>query len=687
MSQPGLGNFTIPKGVYLCEISTPGFEMISDTLDIQAPGTFNFILQEICHPVSEVAVDPFTGWMEWEPPHACLYEWHCDTSGNCHGHTLPELDLTGTDDWILNIYYFIQPSYNPVHVEFSTDGGENWEVLYQLLPDDEWRTTDINLGTFSGSGGSSALIIRIRESGNGMTQCLLLDFVRVWSPSLHSQPEYYVLTLDGGLIDSTSFLSYAFQGLVSGQTYRAGIKPVYASCDADTTFVDFTFNPLFAPENLTGYEANDTLYLHWSPPSGEWQKTNCRYPDALTGYRLYYQSGNIDMVLELDDPLDTARNFLRQSCDSAMISVTAVYDLSSFGFPGETAESVPAGPVVFEEYEPLSGEFLEDWLSLDFFANCWTADNLFMSVSPNQGVPGGGFVYISPDIAGYTTSLTSHPLHIQRSPDWQTILEFDLKLSSDYWSGDELLEIQVLPEGISQWSTIQAVNNAFGSFPWQHFTINLDDFFEEDDFRLRFRFTSNGNENANWYLDNIRVYNSCQGPATIDVTMQSQSRVLLTWDTGIVYKEPGISANYRVFRNRDGSVFEPIAETIDARYFDDLETGGRYCYQIMAVYNDNGVICESAASDSTCITMFTGIEEEEAPGIRIFPNPANDMINVQTEIDGIHLEIYNLTGEKIFETDSGVEQTRVDVSGFSNGVYLILIQTLDGNFREILIIR
>jgi hypothetical protein len=85
--------------------------------------------------------------------------------------------------------------------------------------------------------------------------------------------------------------------------------------------------------------------------------------------------------------------------------------------------------------------------------------------------------------------------------------------------------------------------------------------------------------------------------------------------------------------------------------------------------------------------MYLGIEEEEAPRVRIFPNPANDIINVQTEIDGIHLEIYNLMGEKIFETDSGVEQTRVDVSGFSDGVYLILIQTLDGNFREILIIR
>ena len=153
-----------------------------------------------------------------------------------------------------------------------------------------------------------------------------------------------------------------------------------------------------------------------------------------------------------------------------------------------------------------------------------------MSVSPDQGIPGGGFVYISPDIAGYTTSLTSHPLHIRQSPDWATTLEFDLKLTSNYWSGDELLEIQVLPEGISQWSTIHAVNNASGSIPWIHFTIILDDFFTEDDFRLRFLFSSNGSENANWYLDNIRVHNVMPGPATITATMQSTSRVLLTWD-------------------------------------------------------------------------------------------------------------------------------------------------------------
>ena len=73
-----------------------------------------------------------------------------------------------------------------------------------------------------------------------------------------------------------------------------------------------------------------------------------------------------------------------------------------------------------------------------------------------------------------------------------------------------------------------------------------------------------------------------------------------------------------------------IAETGDTRFFDNLESGGRYCYRVMAVYNDNGDICESAASDSACITVYLGIDEEDVARVRIFPNPANDIINVLT---------------------------------------------------------
>jgi hypothetical protein len=690
IAQPGTGNYLIPRGAYRLEVHSPGFKDYRvDTICIINDTLFAVQLQQLCTPVSSPEVFPFTGLMEWAQPHAYLYEWYCDTPLTCHGHTLPELDLTGAEDWILSVNYFIQPSYNPVYLEFSTDRGENWEVLYILLPENLWRITDIDLQALSGSFAPQGIIFRIRESGNGMTQCLLLDHVWVWSPSMHSQPKHYSITLDGVFVDTTSAVFYQLHGLVSGQTYRAGVQAVYGSCHTDTAFVDFTYYPLFPPENLSGYEENDSLYLYWSPPSDNWIGKPTNYPDALAGYKLSYLTlyNYNEVEIFIDGPVDTALAIHRLNCDSTSITVTAVYDISSYGYPGELVESGPCGPLGFPAYDPIAGEFTEDWSSLDFFAQCWTADDLFMSVSPDQGVPGGGFVYISPDIAGYTTSLTSHPLHIEQSPDWQTILEFDLRLTSNYWSGDEFLEIQVFPEGISQWSTIHAINNSLGSIPWQNFTFNLGDFFAEDDFRLRFLFTSNGNESANWYLDNIRVHPFCRGPATITATMQSTSRVLLSWEDAFTEGQPKTLDSYRLYRNHDGSGYEMITETTSASFMDDLETGGQYCYYVLARYLDNGTICESSASDSACITVFLGVEEDDAPGVRIFPNPASDIINVLTETDGMHLEIYNPIGGKILEYDSREKQTRIDVSEFHAGVYYLIIQTKEGLLGNLLIIQ
>ena len=38
-----------------------------------------------------------------------LYDWFCDTPLTCHGHTLPELDLTGANDWVLS-YTVLHPT-------------------------------------------------------------------------------------------------------------------------------------------------------------------------------------------------------------------------------------------------------------------------------------------------------------------------------------------------------------------------------------------------------------------------------------------------------------------------------------------------------------------------------------------------------------------------------------------------
>jgi hypothetical protein len=62
-------------------------------------------------------------------------------------------------------------------------------------------------------------------------------------------------------------------------------------------------------------------------------------------------------------------------------------------------------------------------------------------------------------------------------------------------------------------------------------------------------------------------------------------------------------------------------------------------------------------------------------GVTVFPNPATQQIQVVvnvTAVGDIKLEIYSTLGQKMFATDNFTNSSRVDVSSFATGVYMII---------------
>lgn len=75
----------------------------------------------------------------------------------------------------------------------------------------------------------------------------------------------------------------------------------------------------------------------------------------------------------------------------------------------------------------------------------------------------------------------------------------------------------------------------------------------------------------------------------------------------------------------------------------------------------------------------TGSEASPINGIKIFPNPTNSLLNITTQNQNmININILTIDGKMLHtQVASGTEQ-QLDVSQFANGVYLIIVQTLDG---------
>jgi len=75
----------------------------------------------------------------------------------------------------------------------------------------------------------------------------------------------------------------------------------------------------------------------------------------------------------------------------------------------------------------------------------------------------------------------------------------------------------------------------------------------------------------------------------------------------------------------------------------------------------------------------TSVDENKSEfGIRIFPNPANNLLTIEKEKpDRYSFEITSLNGQKIQSGTYAGQSQQIDISSFQGGIYLITIQSQD----------
>lgn len=92
-------------------------------------------------------------------------------------------------------------------------------------------------------------------------------------------------------------------------------------------------------------------------------------------------------------------------------------------------------------------------------------------------------------------------------------------------------------------------------------------------------------------------------------------------------------------------------------------------------------------SDTICHMVAAsgvGINENEMPEFSIYPNPANDIISIQSNNTAFsNIEIFTLTGEKLISSKTAI----LDVSSVSQGTYFIRIESEKGIVQYPIIIQ
>jgi hypothetical protein len=679
----------VMTGKYQLIIYKPGYDkLVLDSIDIQSDTTFEITLEQTCYPVENLHVNPFTALLEWEANSISQFSWKCDTPGACHSITTPELDLSTTEHWILTVSYNYNSTVEPASVDYSTDHGRTWAEFYPLSPQPGWDTVNIDLSPFSGENGESEIMFQIHDY-QGQPFYLDLGEVRVWTNDLEPLPQNCLISLNGETAGLTDTTLYQLTSLINGNSYHAGVYGVNCAGQTDTVFTDFIYRQLFPPENLVSFDKEDSLFFSWSPSAGSWDRKpgSADYPGALTGYILHFESGNISMHIEINGPLDTTFSLRKPTCDTSYVSVTAVYDLTNYGYPGESFESLPDGPLMLNSPGPITEEFYEDWSSMSFYVNCWKLEGNGMALVTDQGNPGPAFMFHNSD-EPYQASLTSYPIFIQQISDGNLVLEFDLKLISNGESGHETLEFQVLSEGSNDWIMVRGISNSFGNIDWMHFSVDLGSFVETPLFLLRLKFAGYGGEATLWTIDNILVHSVCPGPGSINAEKISKDNIRLIWSPTKPEDEDRNLGKYRIYRDYNDNEYQVLIETGDTSYIDVLAYGGKYCYRVTATYDDQGVVCESPLSDSACITSFLGVPDN-SPKTQVicYPNPAGEFVIIKSEEEIRLITLYNSVGTNIKAIDNPSLSYKLYLNEVPAGIYLIRVDLPSNIFFMKMIIK
>jgi hypothetical protein len=110
--------------------------------------------------------------------------------------------------------------------------------------------------------------------------------------------------------------------------------------------------------------------------------------------------------------------------------------------------------------------------------------------------------------------------------------------------------------------------------------------------------------------------------------------------------------------------------------------GTGWKYFVTAVFQDSlnqGVtLCEPSSDTITVIFPAVGIDEL-TNSISLYPNPANDLVNVVSSNEIKTIEVLDYIGKVIYRNDDvNLKNTKLDVANYNSGVYFVKITTIAG---------
>lgn len=264
----------------------------------------------------------------------------------------------------------------------------------------------------------------------------------------------------------------------------------------------------------------------------------------------------------------------------------------------------------------------------------------------------------------------------------ETILKLDLNMSKDtvledsfvfqYWD-DENLNWITAPDGKLESRAFGNVN--FCSNVSVSLLLDISNFFTSQLNGFKYRFLMSNLENS---LESI----------CMDSPMLTSAKLLAPHQLGFI--DPGdgsanlgwlgnglvpnsyfeIEYGLTGFPHGAGTILFSNEPTIKAY---GLIPGSSYDFYVREVYHN--VIYTAWAGPYNFSINSLGLKNQLFNNLKIYPNPANSVVFIDSAEILSEIIIFDIVGNKIFELKPNEFNTNIDLSGFSTGVYVLKVNS------------
>jgi len=503
--------------------------------------------------------------------------------------------------------------------------------------------------------------------------------------------------------------NWGWSGYANGYFYLNNLNPGGYSFNQNQEAILYIYpegsSTLSPPENLEAEIINtNDVQLSWDAPSGK----------DLLGYNIFRNNENIDNTTET--------NYNDENLDPGTYEyyVTALYS------DGESVPSAPASVLIggssvtifeddFDTYaanQQLACQNSVDWTTWSN-APCGNEDP-YITTDEAYSVPNSfvveGVNDLVKEIENYTSGLYKISFYINVPSGFlgyfNTLQYFagaDSKWGMQVFFNDDgtgsidgggqtaatfsfqnntWLYNEVIIDLNNDWAEYILDGNSIHSWVWSIGAFGQNNMNQLGGSNF-YAWDGSSKGTPKYYIDNYKleelVVNQLLPPTNLQADIVDGD-VHLTWDP----PENENLLGFNIYYSLNGGGFDLLEGSYSGpQPFIHQDPGyGLHEYYVTALYDEG----ESEPSNTVEI-LITTIAENTLDIIKVFPNPATDLVNISSEFEIKTVKVFNYAGQ--VKTDEQVESTdyRINTSQYKPGIYFFRIETTAGIISKRIIIQ